>query len=186
VGLINLGNLEHDLSIIKVPVWNRPESIRAISSPVALRHRLSDFIPEQTIRGPHWHKRGGFGGDGKVFHENSLGVCAVIPGDTQKHIEGDEYRVITVGDTVVQSHRKDVLDGIGNFDWHWTGVDGIKSSGIIPHIKQAVQPIPHWETSIFGWDIIVNGKSVYTIEINTSPGVNEATAARIVKEMERR
>lgn len=183
-GLINLGNLDLDLSILNVPVFNSANSIRSISSPLALRRTLNDFIPPSSTTGPHWHKSGGFGGRGKAYHKEQVRECALLRGDVQKHIEGQEYRVITVGDVVVQAHRKEQLEGVGNFDWNWCGVDGVRTNGIIPTIKDAVTSIPDWQYTVFGWDVIVADRP-YVIEINTSPGVNEATAKRIVDQIER-
>ena len=182
--IINLGNLNLDFSNIMAPIFNHPDSIRSISSALALRKTLNDYIPKQTFDGPHWHKRLGYGGAGKVFHEDQTDVCFGVSGDSQQHIEGIEYRVITVGDVVVQAHRKDGNDSIGNFDWSWCGVAGIKQTGIISLIKEAVERIPYHSTTVFGWDVIV-GDSPFVIEINTCPGVNEATARRIVQQIER-
>ena len=65
------------------------------------------------------------------------------------------------------------------------GIDGIASNGIIPHIKSAITDIPNWEFTVFGWDIIVGRNKPYVIEINTSPGVNNASAQRIVQQIQR-
>ena len=176
--LINLGNLDYDYTNLNIPVFNTPASIRFVSHPAALRRNMNAFIPPLNMNGPHWHKNGGFGGKGKAFHAEECD--SVLGGVVQQHIDGEEFRVITVGGLIVQAHRKEVLDGISNFVWHWAGVDGIKKNGIIPHIKAAVEFIPNFERTVLGWDIIVGDKP-YTIEINTSPGVNELTAARIVR-----
>ncbi len=189
---LNLGNLDLDLSNLTKPVFNGAETVRAISSPMALRRTLNDYVPKFTTQDAHWHKRGSWGGDGKIFHKEMLGECATLGGDSQKHIEGTEYRVITVGDKIVQASLKEkknenIANDIGNFNWYWIGVDGIRNSGIIPHIKSAITNIPFWPYTVFGWDIIRDSVSgmVYTIEINTSPGVNEHSVQRIMKQIER-
>ena len=192
--IVNLGNLDHEFNSLDIPVFNCPDSIRAISTPAALRRTLGDnYIPQYTIKDPHWHKRKGWGGDGKIFHEKELGKCAVMGGDAQKHIEGTEYRIVTVGDVIVQASRKEKKNaGYTNnnsisFDWYWCGIDGIRNNGIIPHVKDAIKNIPNWPYTMFGWDIIVsnNNNRVYAIEINTSPGVNEHTAQRIVNQIKK-
>lgn len=182
--VINLGNTNYRDSG-GVTVYNHPDTVRAISHPLALRRTLGNFIPERTIRGPHWHKSGGWGGKGTVFHEKSLGECAVLPGDSQKHVDGQEFRVITVGDMVVQAHRKDSVNHgwppiPTGFDWRWVGLDGIRRNGIIPLVKKAMEQIPHGAYSVFGWDIMHSNHGPFVLEINTSPGVNPATAERIV------
>jgi hypothetical protein len=109
----------------------------------------------------------------------------VVGYDVQQHVDGIEYRVTTVGDTVVQAHKKELLDGVGNFVWHWVGVDGVRANGIIPLCKKALGNVPGGDYSMFGWDIIVGKDGPIVIEINTSPGVNEHTAQRIVTQIER-
>jgi len=180
--VINAGNLEENLANGRI--FNSRDAIRAISSPMALRRTLHDYIPDLDYSGPHWHKPGGWGGKNKVFHSQGEDGCERFDGDIQRHISGTEYRVITVGATLVQASRKD-RDAdypVGQFDWHWVGLDGIRDSGIISHIKSATQEIPDWPDTVFGWDVILADKP-YVIEINTSPGVNEASANRIVEQI---
>ena len=185
--LVNLGNtnLSVDGSIL---IYNDIHTIRAISTPLALRRTLedTDLIPVATYAGTHWHKGKGYGGDGKIFHERNCSDRHIIASDLQQHIEGNEYRVITVGDTVVQAslkHRTEQF-GIPVFDYEWVGVEGVRKNGIIPHIKEVVERIPGGERSVLGFDIIHDGSRPWTIEINTSPGVNEYTARRIVNALE--
>lgn len=183
-GVLSLGDLTLDYSGLGIPVFNDPTSIRFVSHPKALARNLKDYVPLATVDGPHWHKNGGWGGKGKLFHSHEYkhGGC-VQPGATQAHIVGDEFRVVTVGRTVVQSHRKTLLEGVGNFEWTWTGVEGIAKSGIIPFVKSALDTIPNADLTFFGWDIIVGEEGPKVIEINTSPGVNGATAERVVKQI---
>lgn len=187
--LINLGNtnLSVDGSLL---IYNDIHTVRAISLPLALRRTLkdTDLIPSSNIDNSHWHKLGGFGGQGNAFCAPGTGNsrCRGMSGDIQRHIEGDEYRVITVGDTVVQASLKHRTErfGIPVFDYEWIGVEGVRKNGIIPHIKEVVERIPGGEQSILGFDIIHDGTRPWTIEINTSPGVNEHTARRIVNALE--
>lgn len=185
--ILNMGNLDIDFSRISVPVFNSPKLIRAVSLSTNLRRTLKDtnLLPGQSHKVPHWHKRGGSHGQGKVFHEKLLGECAVMGGETQEHVEGTEYRVNTVGDMVVQAHVKNPLDRVGSFEWEWCGVDAIRKNGIIPLLKDAVDKVPDSEYSVLGWDVIVGPDRPYIIECNTSPGVNGPTAERIVNQIER-
>lgn len=171
--VFNLGNTALDLNL-HVPVFNMPDTVRAISLPTALRRTLNEFIPEASRAGPHWHKLGGYGGRG-VVNCNGGVECDRHVGDVQQHVPGDEYRVYSVGDSIVQAYVKENGEWRGGkhyFDFRWVGVDGIRRSGIIPLIKQAVPNIPGWATSILGWDIIVPGRrrDPKVIEINTCPG----------------
>jgi hypothetical protein len=189
--IVNLGHTR--LSASADVIYNRPDSIVAVSHPVNFRKTFhdSELIPSRNMKGRHWHKTGGFRGEGKTFHESERGDCAVIPGDVQEHIEGVEYRVITVGDVVVQAHKKELInDGWPpiptGFEWSWVGVRGVSSNGIIPAVKNAITKIPFGERTVLGWDIIVRDRNQpFIIEINTSPGVNDATAQRIVSQIER-
>ena len=187
--IINYGSLSHDWTGYPIPVFNTSNSIHAISHPVALRRTLNDYIPENTVRGPHWHKRGGYSSSGVKWHKGFGQNCNNFSGDIQRHIAGTEYRVLTVGDVIVQASRKKREHEFtgNNFSWYWVGIDGIRNSGIIPLIKQASELIPDWAYTVFGWDIIVdnNTSQVYVLEINTSPGVNDASARRIVQQIQR-
>ena len=182
--VINSGSLSHDWSGYPVPIFNTRDSIRAISHPIALRRTLNDYIPNHSVSGSHWHKYGGFGGRGTVHHENRVAGCTNGPGDIQQHIDGTEYRVLTVGDTIVQASLKERRNVIGSFNWKWVGLDGIRNGGIIPLVKDAITSVPNWRFTVFGWDIIVD-KEPYVLEINTSPGVNDASARRIIQQIER-
>lgn len=184
--VLNLGNMAVDTLDIEAEVWNETDTIRSVSRPERLREVLDEFLPARVLDGPHWHKFGGYGGRG-------VRLCGTPcndgrgGGDIQQHIDGVEYRVLTVGNTVVQAMRKENVrwdNGRHSFDWSWVGVDGIRNNGIIPHIKRAVENIPIYARSVLGWDIIVGDGGVYTLEINTSPGVNTNTAERIVRAMQ--
>ncbi len=186
--LINLGNLDVSLNHITCPIFNIHDTIRAISTPIALRRTLNDYIPVASYAGPHWHKGKGYGGKDKIFHKSDCKDKHIIASDLQQHINGKEFRVVTVGDVVVQAARKEPHNGIvGKFDWYWVGIDGIRTNGIIPHVKSAITNIPNWEHTVLGWDIIVdnNSNDVFTIEINTSPGTNDHTAQRIINQVRR-
>lgn len=187
--IINLGNTNFVCDDRDAISFNCPDTIRAVSHPVNLRKTFADtegILPARTITGPHWHKRGGFGGRGKLFHEREMGDCGILQGDVQEHLEGEEFRVNTVGDVVVQATRKEHVNGLGtDFVWNWVGVDGIKRSGIIPLVKRAMEEVPFSRHTVFGWDILVCSRGPRVLEINTSPGVNTATAKRIVEQIQR-
>ncbi len=166
-------------------VWNHADTVKAVSRPLDLRETLGNsLLPPYPEKGDgFWIKQPGMGGKGKVFVQPAplLDVPSGLKGDVQKHIIGREYRVNTVSDRIVQAHVKhgDVING---FEWEWCGVKGIAETGIISRTKSALDLIPYSETAILGWDwIIEDGTGTpYLLEINTSAGVNAATAQRIV------
>lgn len=190
--VLNLGRTDLDMGAgTGVDHWNPSTLVRAVSRPTALRRTLDGFgLPQRRNDVPHWHKRGGFGGEGVTFCDpNVEPACFVTTNgaeEVQEHIEGTEYRVITVGARVVQASRKvnvEWRNGRHHFDYEWCGVEGIRTGGIIPLLHDAANRIPDIGRSVLGWDVIV-GNGAYILECNTSPGVNVATARRIIEAME--
>ncbi len=180
--VLNLGNLEHKFDDIPVPVFNPPSIIKAVSTPKSLRRTLGDYLPSTSRTEGHWHKRPGFGGKGKEFCDD---WWCDTDDETQQHVEGQEFRVVTVGQRVVQASTKFISSRSRfDFDYKWVGVDGISKNGIIPVVKAALADLPDSELTVFGWDIIV-GDQVWVLEINTSPGVNEPTAMRVTNAIKR-
>ncbi|NIR92684.1 MAG: hypothetical protein GWO08_03150 [Gammaproteobacteria bacterium] len=142
-----------------------------------MRKTIPDFLPPYDSVVPHWHKQAGFAGAGKTFHAEPC--SGTLSGDIQAHIEGTEYRINTVSDRIVQAHRKTPCDG--GFVWEWVGVQALKGTGILPTVKKALKQLPFYERSVLGWDVIHTPDRTHVLEVNTSPGVNAATAKRIVK-----
>lgn len=177
--VLNLG-CRYDFSDTGLPVFNSLDSVRAISRPADLRATLNDFLPERTVDKPHWHKVHGFGGVGKRF---CVFQCSEDGDDIQEHVDGIEYRIVTVGDRVVQASRKSNLrwtNGKHDFDWQWVGVEGVSKKGFIPMLKEAIPRVPDWERMVVGWDIIHDGVRPFIIEANFSFGVNVDTARRVI------
>ena len=83
----------------------------------------------------------------------------------------------------LKGERRTKRNGRNDFEYTWIGVEGVKKNGIIPLLKEAIREIPGGGLSVFGWDVIVGEAGPLIIECNTSPGVNDATAARIVNKV---
>lgn len=185
--IINLGRIDINFSRSLSPVFNDTSTIRAISTPGALRKTLGEFLPGQTAR-DHWHKSRGFGGANKMRHNDPACVIEHYE-DIQDHIEGTEYRIVTVGNCIVQAsqkgERRTLRNERNNFDYTWIGVRGIGKDGFIPFIKEAIGQIPLGGQTVLGWDVLHDGDRPWIIEVNTSPGVNEATAHRIITAIKR-
>jgi len=185
--ILNLGRVDINFRGLIPPVFNSPDTVRAVSTPRAIARTLDglDLLPEDTHVGPHWHKERGFGGFGKEFVGTWGTRCDAFRGVSQVHVAGDEYRILTVGDRVVQAskkiERRTTIGGRNDFTYSWVGVEGVRQRGFIPAVKEAVAAVPDFEQTVFGWDVIHDGERPYIIECNTSPGVNEATAGRIVE-----
>lgn len=192
--VINLGRTDLRLEGVQTPIYNPPELVKAVSTPMALRRTLAvgdeevrNLLPRNDRTVAHWHKgTGGFGGIGKRY---CPGPCGDQGGEVQAHVRGPEFRVVSVGEAVVQAslkgERRTKENGRNDFEYEWVGVQGIRQDGIIPLVKEAVARIPNGDRALIGWDIIVSDDGPVILEANTSPGVNEATAARIVDEIRR-
>lgn len=177
--VINLGITE---AVDAAAVYNSRDSVRSVLTPAALRRTLPDLIPpEPDGEVMAWLKGPGQRGENK--HHVMFNGEGLEPGwDWQLHVAGTEFRVISVGNLVVQAHRRDNIEWINErhvADWHWVGVKGVSQNGIIPVVKQAVAQIPAGDRTVIGWDFIV-GDRPYIIEANSSPGMSEATARRII------
>lgn len=149
---------------------------------------FGDLMPPPPEYGDDfWVKTPGYGGVGKTFYQHPNGPDTIPTGAVlQKHVEGVEYRVITVGDMVVQAFRKDKKDDgiVGSFVWFWIGVAGAGNiNGLIPTAKAAAQKLSDrvgHSRHIIGWDIIRDSEyRAWLIEGNSAPGCNDKTAGRI-------
>lgn len=181
--VVNLGLPEEDIDVCDV-LFNSRDSVTSVLTPAALRRTMPDLIPPwPSVGDDYWVKRPGYGGRGKQFFTNWPGTLHEVHdnSDRQKHVEGTEYRVITVGNIVVQAHKK--TGTMPDFEWTWVGVQGVKNNGIIPLVKRAVSLVPNGEHTIFGWDVIVGLEGPVILEANSSPGVNDPTARRIVDQI---
>lgn len=180
--IINLGwrkPINHD------HVWNHHESVKFVSRPDDLRKNLGDWLPPiPEIGDTAWGKDHGWQGKGKFMYYDFKEHYADKHADVQRHIDGVEYRVNSVGSKVVQAHRK--IPENSSFIWQWVGVKGIDGLGFIKAIKTITDAIPYGETTILGWDWIVENDTgkPYLLEINTSAGVNAPTAHRILDVVE--
>ncbi len=179
--VLNLGSLGERWEDVPVPVWNHSDVILQVSHPNKFAELYSrDLAPPATNEGSHWHKGGGFGGANKKYCPETCDLTDPMP---QKHIAGSEYRILSVGNKVVQASRKHKTEVPFLFNYEWIGVNAIKSDGFIPLIKNAVERIKGFDRAVIGWDVIHDGSRPFLLEANTSPGVNEATAGRIIAAM---
>lgn len=166
--------------------YNSRNSVRSVLTPAAIRRTLPELVPPWPYDGQDfWFKGPGQHGDNKLFVDKEQDFKQPpeswpLGWDAQVHVAGTEYRVITVGPVVVQAHRKTRDDSERGFLWEWVGVQGIRKGGIIPLVKKAVEAVPDGDFTIIGWDLIVGEDRPYIIEANSSPGVNDATAERIM------
>lgn len=224
---INLGRVE--LAALSeglggLPVWNNgPDVVWPLNTPFRTRELFHDLMAPQSGESEYiWIKEPGWGGRGKEKVRTEDANLAEIP-YWEDHIEGDEYRIITVGNLRVQQFRKEGEPGAFSYTWlRMRDLPEVAKTAV----KRAAERLPR--RSVIGWDVIVprtgddnrlqpdvgrspissspsdgeregesrirgeepedlrsSGQSAesgraYLIEGNTTPGVNDATAERIV------
>jgi hypothetical protein len=170
-------------------VYNGGNTCYYLNNLVKAKNIFGDLMPGMPLDGePAWLKAAGYGGEGKTFVEKWVGPVPALGCVVQSHVEGTEYRVVTVGDKVVQVTKKVPVENgvVGDFVWEWIGVTAAaKIIGLIPAAKESVKRLSDALGSdriVVGWDIIRSNSSptCYLIEGNSAPGTNSATAKRIV------
>jgi len=163
--------------------WNKGQDIVPLLYPGSSRILLDDLMPEKPTAFPAdvWIKAPGMKGKGK-YKKNIPHALTLPPQwDWQLHTEGTEYRIITVGKRVVQSFIK--TGGAVDREYEWVGLTDTPIE-----LKRLARTAAKRLTglNVVGWDIVapVNGLP-RIFEGNSCPGVNYATADRIVTEMRR-
>ena len=107
-----------------------------------------------------------------------------MEGDVQKHISGQEFRVITVGHKVVQVTKRDGGHLSSDRIYSWVGVHD--APAIVKDVARLAARELLSSKTIIGWDVISDpDTSAYILEGNSCPGVNEHTAHRILNAVER-
>ena len=188
--ILNLGDSSFEISpelanIFSVRdelVWNVGRDIKPLVKPGPARSLLNNLMPEYPTEYPAdvWIKAPGSGGRGK--NRTTLEEERKIPEgwDLQVHVEGEEYRVVTVRDKVVQVSQREGANGARNYTW--VGVEN--SPRPVKQIAKNAARLLKGQ-NIIGWDVVYDkiAERAYILEGNSCPGVNQATAARIVKAM---
>ena len=185
--IINLGNSGFLPTVTHGEgIWNEATNIRCLLNPLESREVLGSLMPTNKFVGPDWYwvKGAGFGGRNKhkVWietereHEAYVNQASWNDGEVQLHIDGTEYRVITVGSKVVQVNERSGENG--NRSYQWVGVRAAPQS--CKNIARSAVSLLQGD-NVIGWDIIVHDSGDgYVLEGNSCPGVNEATASRIL------
>jgi hypothetical protein len=183
--ILNLGNSE--LTYEDPMVWNSLQVCDMLRTPGGMRRSpLAAVLPPQMDwNEPNvWVKGPGRAGWNKHHYTTGL-TDEALPitnqWDCQQHIEGQEYRVLTVGLRVVQSSRRYGTNETREYQWTGTANTPKPVKNIC---RYAASLLPNQRT-VIGWDVIDAGDRVFIFEGNTSPGVNDATAERVCRELHR-
>lgn len=145
---------------------------------------LMETDAERTV----WLKGPGHGGKNKFQLGIAGQIYEVPPGFVvQQHIEGEEWRLHSVNDRIVQSHRR--VGENGNREYQWVGVKSTPLD-LREMVKEAVRRLNecvpvHTLHTVLAWDLIHDGDRPYVLEANTAPGMNSATAERIIRQVRR-
>jgi len=180
--IINLGNSGIELNEPHF-MWNSAEWVAPLLTPGATRKLMPiGYLPAQPEPDSWgWLKAPGRGGSGKTQRFLPYDFHLPRGWDTQKHIEGEEYRVITVGMKVVQVTSRAGTNE--NREYRWLGLSNTPSE-VKSKARSAAANLQG--TNVIGWDLIQDkDENVYILEGNACPGVNDATAQRVVDEIYR-
>jgi hypothetical protein len=180
--ILNLGSSKFQPGDTHIPVLNRGMDIYPLLWPGLSRTLFDDLMPPRPTVFPAdvWIKTPGFGGRGK-FHK-LVSESMVLPHqwDWQAHVEGEEWRILTVGVKVVQQHRRH--GGNGERTYEWVRQDETPTQ-VKAKAREAALRVPG--LNVIAWDLIVSEEGdVYIFEGNSCPGVNTATAERVVNYIE--
>ncbi len=164
--------------------WNQGRDIRSLVAPSRSRELLGEFMPGIPTSFPAtvWLKPPGRGGRGKYIEEIMSVPKVPIMWDIQEHIEGQEYRIITVGNRVVQSSKRHGENGDRSYEWVGTAGTPTIAKDLARAASKKLDG-----SNVVGWDIIHDESedTIYLLEGNSAPGVNGFTANRIVTEIVR-
>ncbi len=182
--VINLGNSRFRPEG-RYSVWNHGDDIEALLYPGMTRELLDDLMPPQPSMDlePHdvWIKRPGSHGRGKQRMIVDRNLVLPREWDWCQHVDGQEYRLITVGHRIVQDFLRHGENGDRTYEW--VAMREVPRS-LKDAVREAARRVPG--RNIIAWDCIVTeGGQPYIFEGNTCPGVNIETVQRIVKEMNR-
>lgn len=162
-------------------VLNVGENILPLVTPGGTRRLLDWRLPPRPSRFPAevWVKkpgRAGLGGS-KVITNHAL----VLPDewDWQRHVTGQEYRLITVGNRIVQCFAR--YGDNGEREYHWVQMRDM-GSNLKELVRDATRKLNGY--NVIAWDTIsTDTGSHYIFEGNSCPGMSLNTADRIVREV---
>ena len=194
--VLNLGSRAGSVSSVQRlfdgVFFNPVEVVKATTSQPVFGHIMVDLTPEDMMETDEertvWLKGPGRAGKNK-FALGIAGQIYEVPRGfvVQKHIEGEEWRLHSVNDRIVQSHRR-VGENV-NREYIWMGVKHTPMD-LREMVKEGVRRLHEWvdvdsPNTVLAWDLIHDGDRPYVLEANTAPGMNSATAERIIRQVRR-
>lgn len=180
--VLNLGNSQFNPVVGNV--WNRGDDILPLIYPGRTRELLGDLMPPQpdaTLM-PHdvWIKQPGSHGRGKKRKIIDRNLVLPREWDWCQHVDGQEYRLITVGHRIVQDFLRHGENGERRYEW-------IRMREVPSALKDLVRTAAQRieGNNVIAWDAIVdNDGQPFIFEGNSCPGVNRDSVKRILTEMD--
>ena len=188
--VLNLGSaINADIINPNITVINPNRVVQHLWDPVGTRAALDSVLPPIPPLGHRdfWYKTTGRAGMGKLrITDTAFGALAHSrhdtrrPGDFQVHVEGTEYRVITVGGRIVQQFLRSGPNGDRTYRW----LERAALPNLITDVvARATRDLGTY--TLIAWDTIHDAERGYILEGNCCPGVKPPTAARIVSAVRR-
>lgn len=183
--ILNLGKSSFTLTPEqkeRVILWNDGPDIAPLLRPGTTRELLGEYLPPQPTEFPAdvWIKAPGAHGRGKFKKQVDRELVLPAEWDWQADIQGQEYRVLTVGHKVVQNLKRHGDNTNRSYEWTPIGEVPAKVKSIA---RASARLVPG--RNVIAWDLIQTpDDETYLFEGNTCPGMSTATATRIRNQME--
>lgn len=161
--------------------WNLGNHIKPLLWPGITRELMGDLMPPRPTQYPAdvWLKAPGAHGRGKYKKQVTHPLVLPSEWDWQEHINGQEYRLITVNGAVVQDFLRSGENG--NRSYQWVAMRDVPME-VKDMARLAARRLEG--RNVIAWDLIWTGEQAFLFEGNTCPGVNSETVNRIVDYME--
>lgn len=182
--VLNLGSAVSATINPDIPVINHNRVVSPLWDPGSTRERFDSVLPPRPPIGhtDWWSKSVGRAGRGKqrisfpYAGDDGLGSDR----DVQVHIDGQEYRIVTVGERIVQQFAR--FGPNGDRRYSWLPREEIPNE-ITDVVARATRELGSY--TLIAWDTILGADGAYVLEGNCCPGVKTYTATRIVKAVRR-
>lgn len=181
--LLNLGSTGFSTTTDSVKLVNVGRNISDLVSPGETRRKLWAYMPPRPVEFPAkvWIKTPGRAGVGKYQEVVEDPLVLPTDWDWQQHVDGQEYRLITVGKRIVQNFAR--YGDNGDREYHWVRMFEMPEA-LKDMVRGAAAMLEG--TNVIAWDTILTPEGVpYLFEGNSCPGMSAPTAGRIYREVMR-
>lgn len=185
--VLNMGNTSLRVNdLVGCIVVNKPSDINQTRTPGACRQMFGDLMPHRPTEELEfpvdaWIKAPGQRGRGKFKKKIDWPLTLPSEWDCQLHIDGTEYRVITVGHRAVQGFQRTGPNRRRQYTW--TGLANTPDN-VLELARTAAGRLPH--ATLRAWDLIQDHEGQpYLLESNSSPAMNATTTERVRNEITR-